>query len=287
MRTIADPYTRVLCMRVIPSYGGMPIRVAQYPMSLKMSNGVTYSPGDGTEFSDFEFSAGFTPAVIEIKGASSSTGFSRERLLRGELDGSRMYLFATSWANPIEDEEPLGTFIFGKADVDDETFNIEAVHILDAFNLDISVTYAKECNNTFCDVTPDYKQVPFSVCGLSYLDYEVTGTLTAVNAVSRTVTDSSRAEAADAFTLGHIQFEFENDAGDTVYTPPFEIRDFASGVFSLLQWPLYTVAIGTAYKARIGCNKKYVTCKDTFNNIANPTGGGFLGFPNTPTDRNG
>ena len=300
MRTIADPYTRILCMRIVPSYGGSTIRVTQYPHPIRMENSdAIYTCVNGIEFSDFELSANFTPAVIELSGSTFDGGISRERLLRGELDGSRMYLFATSWADPQEDEEPLGTFILGKADLDDTEFKIECVHIIDAFNIDVNVKYTKDCNNTFCDVTPNGQRIPFSVCGLDIADWETTGTLVAVDSETKTVTryDAGGISGEDFdfidnyFVPGYIQFQFENELGETVWTPPFSVTAYTNGALheaeiTLLSWALYDITVGMTYRLRPDCDKAFVTCRDKYDNIF-PESGGFLGFPNPPTTRNG
>jgi uncharacterized phage protein (TIGR02218 family) len=291
MRTTADLYTRVYCVRVIPRYDTHTVNIAQYPVDLIMSNSTTYAPADGIEFSDYEMGVGFATTTFEIKGAFGDRAFTREQLLRGEYDGAKMYMFATSWANPVEDEEPLGTFIFGKSDVGDDVFTIEAVAILDSFNCEPKITYQQGCNNTLFDVTPDGKSVPFSCCGLAYGDYVVESSATAVNWADNQFSDSGRTEDADWFALGYVRFKYTNVVGDDVYGAPYEIIAFddATGTFTLLEAPLYDVSAGTAYLAVPGCDKSVTQCINKFNNLINGggDGGGFFGFNNPPTDRTG
>jgi len=214
MKTVADPYSRVICIRLEPTYGGNPVRIASYPVDLRMLNGGWYSSDQGNEISDFDQTTGFTPPVIEIKGVASALGISRERLLRGELDGSSLYIFATSWVEPIEDEEPIGRFILGKSDITDSTFTVEAIGIIDAFNLDPNITYSKDCQNTLFDISPNEKPIPFSCCGLDQADYTVTGTITSSDlGPPKTFTDTTRTEADDWFTLGYIQFMVIDGSG--------------------------------------------------------------------------
>lgn len=292
MRTIADPYSRLLCLRIIPSYGGNPIYLTQYPHPLRMDTDKVYSSNTGIEFSDFELSVGFTPAVVELSGSTFEGGISRERLLRGELDGSRMYLFATSWADPVEDEEQLGTFILGKADIEDTSFKIECTHIIDSFNMDVSVKYTKDCTNTFCDHTADGKPIPFSVCKLVIEDWEISGEIISVNQSEKTITVGPEATTHydDWFVPGYIQFEVTNFIDETVWTPPFAVVASVgigdtpvTAEIRLLEWPLYEITEGMIYRMRPDCIKTLETCRDKYNNLLPVGGGGFLGFPHPPT----
>ena len=292
MRTTADPYSRVYCIRVVPRFDTHLVRIAQYPVDLVMEDTlVSYKPADGIELSDFEVSLGFSPSSFEIKGTFNDNTFTREHLLRGEYDGAMMYLFATSWVTPIENEEPLGRFVFGKIDVEDDAFTIEAVGIIDAYNCDPKVTYKKDCNNTLFDVTPDNQSVPFSVCGLDIADYLVESTVTAVDFGNLKFSDSSRSEVSEWFTYGYVQFKYTNADGDSIYGVPYEVTAFnaTTKTFTLLEAPRYNVVIGTEYKVVPGCDKTITTCVGKFDNLLNggANGGGFFGFNNPPTDRNG
>ena len=50
----------------------------------------------------------------------------------GVFDGARCYVFATSWAAPVVDEEPLIASILGKTTISDDRYVIENMGLLDA-----------------------------------------------------------------------------------------------------------------------------------------------------------
>ncbi len=289
MRTsnLTDPFSKVFCMRIEPRYGSGPIYLTSYPTSLyvkdNLGNIIEYLSEQGTEASDYDLSETFTPSVIELKGVFGQFGVTREKILRGDFEGARIYVFATSWKAPIKDEEPIGVFIFGKPKITDNTFTLELIHILDTFNATPTLTYAKTCSNTFGDKTPDGEDVPLSFCCVGEQADYVSGTLTGFEAeFPNKFSDDSRSESDDWFGAGYIQF-YIND----FWTHPFEVKSFTAPIFELFDAPLYLLAPGVEYRARAGCRKRTIDCRDKFNNMLGVGGvqGGFFGFDNIPNSQ--
>lgn len=288
MRTenLADPFTKVFCLRIEPRYGSPNIYLTTYPTSLYVRDGasvVEYLSQQGTEQSDYDMSQTFTPAVIEVKGVFGDYGITREGILRGVFEGARAYAFATSWKAPVIDEEPIGVFIFGKPKITDSSFSLELHHILDAFNVAPDLKYSKNCVNTFGDKTPDGSTIPLSFCRVgSAADY-VSGVIDGFDSDTPNIfTDSTRTEIDDWFGAGYVQFEI-----DGVLTKPFEVKNYSGGYFELFDNPLYEITTGLTYYARAGCRKRRIDCRDKFDNMlgAGGTEGGFLGFTDIPTNQ--
>ena len=113
----------------------------------------------------------------------------------GVFDGARCYVFATSWAAPVVDEEPLIASILGKTTISDDRYVIENMGLLDALNQTVGITVTATCRHAFGSAG----------CGKDLGPLTVTGTLTHVTD-SYTVRDSARAEADDYFGAGTIAF---------------------------------------------------------------------------------
>ena len=65
-------------------------------------------------------------------------------------------MFATSWAAPVEDQEPIVAGIFGKATLLDHRFRIGGVSLIDALNQTVGDTYGAQCpKNSAEPNTPD------------------------------------------------------------------------------------------------------------------------------------
>lgn len=287
IESLADPFTKVFCLRIEPRYGSQNIYLTSYPTSLYVVDGsgdiVEYLSQQGTEQSDYDMSQTFTPAVIEVKGVFGEYGITREDILRGVFEGARAYAFATSWKAPTKDEEPIGVFIFGKPKITDSSFSLEIHHILDAFNAAPDLKYSKNCVNTFGDKTPDGETVPLSFCRIGTEADYVSGTITDFNEATPNIfIDSSRSEIDDWFGAGYVQFSIGG-----VLTKPFEVKSYSSdGTFTLFDNPLYTLSSGIVYYARAGCRKRRIDCRDKFDNMlgAGGSAGGFFGFTDIPTN---
>jgi uncharacterized phage protein (TIGR02218 family) len=267
---VADYRYRVLCLRIVPVTGS-PIYLTDYPRDLVMA-GHTYLSTAGYQFTGYAGTAGFSPASIDIEGIAGASGLSRASVGSGLFDGARCYVFATSWAAPVEDQEPVVAGIFGKATLLDDRFQIGGVSLIDALNQSVGQTYGAQCPKLFCGTE-------YAGCGVSLAANTVTGTLTSVSSAS-VFTDSARSEASDTFGAGTIQFTSGPNAG----LKALEIKSFAAGVITTYEPFYYLPVAGNAYSMVRGCRKRLADCQSrwngsgTFSNVAN-----FGGFPWIPT----
>jgi uncharacterized phage protein (TIGR02218 family) len=268
--TVADYRTRVLCLRIVLT-AGSPIYLTDHPRDLVMS-GHTYLSTAGYEFTGYAATAGFSPASIDIEGIAGASGVTRAAVGSGLFDGARCYVFATSWAAPVEDQEPITAGIFGKSTLLDDRFQIGGVSLVDALNQSVGQTYGAQCPKTFCGTE-------YAGCGASLAANTVTGTLTGVSSAS-VFTDSARAESDDTFGAGTIQFTSGPNAG----LKPLEIKSFAAGVITTFEPFYYLPVVGNSYSMVRGCRKRLSDCQarwngtSTYSNVEN-----FGGFPYIPT----
>ncbi len=264
--TVADYRTRVLCLRIVPT-AGSPIYLTDHPRDLVMS-GHTYLSTAGYEFTGYSATSGFSPSSIDIEGIAGASGVTRAAVGSGLFDGARCYVFATSWAAPVEDEEPITAGIFGKSTLLDDRFQIGGVSLVDALNQSVGQTYGAQCPKAFCGQE-------YGGCMASLAANTVTGTLTSVSSAS-VFTDSARAEADDTFGAGTIQFTSGPNAG----LKPLEIKSFAAGVITTFEPFYYLPVVGNSYSMVRGCRKRLSDCQARVggSNILN-----FGGFPWIPT----
>jgi uncharacterized phage protein (TIGR02218 family) len=267
---VADYRYRTQCLRIVPVTGS-PIYLTDHPRDLLMS-GHTYLSTAGYQFTGQSATAGFSPASVDIEGIAGASGLSRAAVGSGLFDGARCYVFATSWAAPVEDQEPVVAGIFGKATLLDHRFQIGGVSLIDALNQTVGQTYGAQCPKTFCGTE-------YAGCGVSLAANTVTGTLSSVTSAS-VFTASARTEAADTFGAGTIKFTSGPNAG----LKALEIKSFAGGVITTFEPFYYLPVAGNAYSMARGCRKRLSDCQARWNgsgivsNVAN-----FGGFPWIPT----
>jgi uncharacterized phage protein (TIGR02218 family) len=268
--TVADYRYRVLCARVVPITGS-PIYLTDHPRDLVMS-GHTYLSTAGYEFTGYAATADFSPASIDLEGIAGASGITRAGIASGLFDGARVYAFATSWAAPVEDQEPVTAGIFGRAELLDDLYRIGGVSLIDALGQTVGKTYGSACPKTFGGQE-------YAGCGISLAANTVTGTLTSVTSAS-VFRDSSRSEAADIFGAGTIQFTSGPNAG----LKPLEIKSHAAdGTITTHDAFYYLPAIGNTYSMVRGCRKRLSDCQARLGGSNVVNFGGFLYIPNGST----
>ena len=104
--------------------------------------------------------------------------------------------------------------------------------------------------------------------------YPLTETGAVTTATSRRAfTDSSRAEAADYWGAGVVEWLTGANAGLRM-----EVASFTVGAFELHLAMPYTIAVGDTYSVVPGCRKRRTEdCGTKFSNVVN-----FRGFPDVP-----
>lgn len=297
--SVADYQRRIFAVRIEAVDGSTESRFVQYPHDLTMvsndspASTVDYLSAAGHEFTNLAMNASMTPPVVDFRGiVSNAIGqLDRADVAARIWDNAKAYLFATSWANPVEDEEPLGKFLMGKSRIEDDRYIIEFMGLIDAVNQNTGFNIEPLCRWTLFDETLDGETVPWtrSRCtgprsnpdGPALASYKVTGTITSVT--SRSVfTDSSRAEADDYFGAGAIRFTSGNNNGllseeiksyDGVTSP-----NVNNGTITTFQPFPYDVEVGDTYEMIPGCRKRRVEdCVGKYSNGINH--GGFDRVP--------
>lgn len=246
---------------------GLVVRLTDYPRDLVMS-GQTYRADNGYQFTGSQSGTNLSPAVMDLEGVVSLAGIARDAIASGVFDGARLYCFATSWRAPVEDEEPIGAAILGKATLMDDRYRIEMMALIDALGQSVGRTYAPACDKIFGGQE-------YAGCGVDLAAVTVTGTLTAVTS-PYIVRDAARAEPADWFGAGTIRYT----SGPNVGLAPLEIKRFdADGTIETFEPAYYPPTTGDAYELVPGCRKRLEEdCKTKWNNVLN-----FGGFPFVPT----
>lgn len=266
--TVADYKYRVLCVRIVPITGST-IYLTSYPRNLTMDNGDVYISGSGYEGTAYTAASNLSPAMVDLEGICEIAGISRDQVADSLYDGASVYLFATTWSNPIHDEEPITRAILGKTQLIDNRYRIEEMSLIDVLNQSVGSTFTPTCQKEFCGQG-------FAGCKLDIATYTFTGTITSVTDIY-TLRDSSRTEDADYFTAGIITMT----SGDNAGLKGQEVKThLADGTFTLFENFYYPVQVGDTYSVVAGCRKRLEDCRDKFNNVNN-----FGGFSFVPTGK--
>lgn len=281
---VADWQTRIYCIRIVPLSGAV-LRFADYPIAIAMSNGSIYITENGYEFSGFTSENSLAAASLDLEGILSSGAISRADVTSGVYDNASVYLFATSWANPIEDEEPLAKMFWGKTTLtEDRSYKAELMGLIDVLSQEPSRTYGNMCDYTLFDQSLDGTMVRPSKSRCSgprsapdgplMADHIVTGSTTTVES-QYVVFDAARTEADDYFGNGAIRFI----TGQNAFLKPLEIKSYSAGRIEVHEAFSYLPVIGDQYEMIPGCRKRLAEdCIAKWDNAKNHGA-----FPDVPT----
>ena len=262
---IADYRYRTICLRIVP-VSGSPIYLTRHVRDLVMG-GHTYLSASGYDFTGYSASANLAPAMVDVEGIAGLAGIGFDEITSGLFDNARCYLFATTWNNPVEDEEQIVASILGKTTLMDQRYRIEEMALIDALNQSSGGTYTAACPKKFGGQE-------YAGCKVSLPLITVTGALTSVTSRS-IVLISALAEAADYFAYGTLQLTSGANAG----LKPIEVkRHEADGTIEVFEPFYYLPVAGDTYTLIPGCRKRLEDCRDKWSNVIN-----FGGFSNVPT----
>jgi hypothetical protein len=250
-----------------------------------MSNGEVYIVESGYEFSGISTGTDMASSSVDLSGILQAGAVSQDDLASGVYDNARVYFFATSWAEPVEDEEDLPLMFFGKVEFDDERYTVQLMDGKDLLSQSVGRTYSASCTWTLFDQSLNGRIIATSRSrctgpranpdGPDIADYLVTGALTSVTS-QYVFADSSRLEVDDWFAYGEIMFT----TGANVGLRPSQIKIFASGQIELHEALHYAPQVGDEYKMIPGCRKRLVEdCIGKFGNAINNGGQAHIPAP--------
>lgn len=261
---IADPHYRIHCIRIAPRWGDV-IHLTDHTRDVLIGQ-YYYRTQSGYEFTGFSSEATMAPGVIDLSGIADIAGISYDQIVSGVFDNARVYCFATTWLNPIGDEEPLGVAFMGKITLRDNRYTAELMMMIDTLNQSSGETYTAACQKKFGGQG-------FAGCKIDLAPLTVQGYLTSVSSNSQ-FQDNTRVEPDDYFAEGTVSF----NNGANAYLKPQMIKSYAGGLIVTHEPFYYPVAVDDLYTLIPGCRKRLVDCRDKWDNVIN-----FGGFSFIPT----
>jgi hypothetical protein len=251
---------------------GSPIYLTDHPRDLVMS-GHTYLSTAGYEFTGYAATADSrrhrstskaSPAPRHHPGRRSAAGCSTVRAC---------YAFATSWAAPVEDQEPITAGIFGKPTLLDDRYQIGGVSLIDVLNQTVGKTYGSA-------VPEDLLRQEYAGCGISLAANTVTGTLTSVSPARAVFRDSARIGRAP---ISSAPARSNSPAAERRPEAAGDQEPCGDGTITTHEPFYYLPAMGNTYSMVRGCRKRLSDCQARLGGSNVVNFGGFLYIPNGST----
>lgn len=225
---------------------------------------MTFEAASGFTASALESEAGLATGGGEIAGALSSERIDAGDIEAGLYDGAEIRTYLVDWCQPALDFH-LATTTIGDIKRMDGRFVAETRDAFHALDQERGRLYAATCDCTFGDAR----------CGLdiSAPPHRMAATVLSAPERTRIFSNGAAAKPSGHFTRGHVRFLGGTNAGVTAL-----IKDHRDGGELVLWQALSADALaGDAIELVAGCDKRFATCRDRFDNAVN-----FQGFPFIP-----
>lgn len=238
--------TDVYCMRIVLATGAIyrfTDGINDLVMEFKNNAGVveaitpvTYLSDYGLDLSAFGGSSS-APQDIDVDGMLGYLAMNRIQIASGFFNKAKVFIFATSWADPVEDDEKFFGGYFGEVTVSGGRYKLKLKSQMDALNVNTTRYYTLLCDEKFggvrCGVDLDpavwvAKSPTFTL--LSEID---TGTNTQFNEASRyglteaVVRRSSPVDPINSLNIRSLATWTNSDATSWSTPDPFFVNGLA------------------------------------------------------------
>jgi uncharacterized phage protein (TIGR02218 family) len=230
-------------------------------------DGLTCRAGTGLTGSEATTQLGLAVTGSEISGALASDTLSEADLAAGRYDAATIECYLVDWSEPSL-FVLTGKGVLGEVRREGQAFAAEIRGLTDRLNQESGRRYTATCDADLGDsrCTIDLTAPAFAGAGA----------VAALIGTSSVRVSGLDAFADDWFSAGRLTFASGANAGLAVEVKNHHIG--ADGVvLDLWQTMSEPIAVGDTFSVTAGCDKRFATCRDRFDNVLN-----FRGFPHIP-----
>jgi uncharacterized phage protein (TIGR02218 family) len=204
---------------------------------------------------------------IEISGALSDDSLNEEALVAGRYDAAQVEMYVVDWSEPSL-HVLMSRGHIGEVRREGRAFAAELRGLADALNAETGRLYTPTCAADLGDAR----------CGVDLDDplYRGEGEVSALNGVSAFVASGLAGFDDGWFTGGRLVFTGGANEDDAMEVKRHR-KEGDTVIIELWQAMALAVAPGDSFVVTAGCNKRFATCRDRFDNVLN-----FRGFPHIP-----
>ncbi|MHA7870916.1 MAG: DUF2163 domain-containing protein [Hyphococcus sp.] len=227
-------------------------------------DGTSFAPETGAAGSAMSSSADLAVDNSDIEGALNADALSGEDLAAGRYDGAGVEVFRVNWAAP-EQRVLLKSGVIGEVRRDGAAFRAELRGASHALGQTTGRIYQR-----LCDVN-----LGSAECGVDLNDahFKTSGAVTALRDEHSFIASGFSGFDNSWFAHGLLTWTSGANAGTQAHIK----TQTASGAVALWLPAGHAIAVGDAFTATAGCDKRHATCRDKFSNAIN-----FRGFPFMP-----
>ncbi len=224
-------------------------------------DGEPFEPGTGFSATEARQSLGLAVDAMDLAGALSSDRISAHDLETGLYDGATIETLLVNW-RATGQRMTIARTLIGRISRRDGAFTAELQSLVQALDRPSGRHYRRDCDAELGD----------AACGFDtgLAGYRATGTVISMEAETLLRADGLTGFAEDWFTFGWL-----TPAGGR---PVRVLRHLVDGAIARLTLAeARKMEPGTGFAVIAGCDKRFATCKEKFDNSLN-----FRGFPHLP-----
>ncbi|HWV55567.1 DUF2163 domain-containing protein [Pseudorhodoplanes sp.] len=204
---------------------------------------------------------------IEVSGVLSDESLNEDALAAGRYDAAQVDMYVVDWSEPSL-HVLMSRGHVGEVRREGRAFAAELRGLADALNVETGRLYTAGCAADLGDAR----------CGVDLDDpaWRGEGTVAALNGTSVFIANGLPAFDDGLFTGGRVLFTSGANAGDAMEVKRHRMQDDTVTI-ALWQAMAQPIAPGDTFVVTAGCDKRFATCRDRFDNVLN-----FRGFPHIP-----
>jgi uncharacterized phage protein (TIGR02218 family) len=245
-----------LCWRLDRADGaGLGLTSHDSPLN---KDAINYRPTPGIVPASVTRSLGLEPHSGEVAGALSADALEEKDLALGRWDGASVRLFAMDWKAPADPAIELLGGELGEVTIDGEKFSAELRGAAAALEVPVCPSTSPQCRAQLGD-----KKCRVDLAGRS---------------TPAVVTSSSEGElvldhaVGEEYLLGRLRYMSGANCGRSTI-----VIAVAGDIIRVRDLPRAPIEDGCRVELREGCDKRFATCIERFDNAAN-----FRGEPHLP-----
>ena len=227
--------------------------------------GVTFAARTGLEAAEAASELGFAVGGGEVSGALVSAGITEDDLAAGLYDNASVETWLVNWVSPDE-RLLLDVASIGEIRRADGAFVAEVRGPMHRLDEERGRLYTATCSAESGDPK----------CCVNLPGFSAAGVVTGTDGALGVRTNSLGGYADGWFTGGKLTWTGGANAGLAVEVKAHRAVGGAAEL-DLWQRAARPIAPGDAFSVTAGCDRRFATCRDKFNNAQN-----FRGFPHMP-----
>lgn len=223
-------------------------------------NGVTYEPAASFSPTNVDSGSNLDTDNLTVEGVLDSVSITEDELRAGRWDHAAFRIFAVNWDNLSMGEYKMRAGTLGEAQAHRHFFSIELLGLMENYAIAIGLVTQPMCRASLGD---RHCKVDIGAYGSPPAVGIVSGVIDSAGTDFFTLNDSARTEPDAFFDEGVITFT----SGDNVGLS-FEVKAYIVGTW-ITKTPFPYDASGADYTMTRGCDRRFTTCVNTFNNGIN------------------